>query len=369
MIVLSKNCIRLIHFAILGFGLATTAACSKRPAAVDQSSPTNRLNPQLVAQLAAHEAQERLLNETVWAPEILAQQYGQIFEALWDSVNAATNKLAVLADFPAGAITLGEWLPTQTLPHGIQGYRSQHVGRVLSELEWHQWVQGFEAEGWQLGEMELRHNRFKTDPDGNPSESTFYFAAQLNRPASEQRAIIEGDLLVHWGAPDPGTTTAGIREIDASRLTVKTRTGRPPFEELVLDHITPPEHSQSIDPLILYDLDHDGLSEIILAASNVAYHRSSGAGGYQAQSLCRYPADAIRTAVIGDFDGDGTADLLCATLKGLMLFPGTGGITFDQAGRCVFPAPPDWRYPMVLTAGDIDADGDLDLFLGQYQVP
>src|SRR5207247_2597742 len=156
--------------------------------------------------------------------------------------------------------------------------------------------------------------------------------------------------------------------IDASHLQARTRFGEPQFQLILREKITPPERSPYIDPLILYDLDGDGLSEIILAAKNLVYRRR-GQDHYEAEPLCRYPSDFITSAVIADFDGDGAADFLCANSSGLFLFKGSPQGTFDEPGRLVWPASPPLKNTMVLTCGDIDQDGDLDVFLGQYRVP
>src|SRR6266487_316799 len=65
---------------------------------------TNYPNRQVVARFLALEAREREAEQTVWAKEMLAQECGRIFESLWDSLNAATNKLRVLASFPVGEV-------------------------------------------------------------------------------------------------------------------------------------------------------------------------------------------------------------------------------------------------------------------------
>jgi hypothetical protein len=77
----------------------------------------------------------------------------------------------------------------------------------------------------------------------------------------------------------------------------------------------------------------------------------------------------IFTGVIADFDGDGTADFLCAKFEGMVLFKGSPRGTFDEPGRLVWSANPHLKYAQVLTCGDIDHDGDLDVWLGQYKVP
>src|SRR5713101_3171836 len=47
------------------------------------------------------EAREKQADNTIWAKEKLAQNCGRRFEALWDSLKASTNKLSLIAEFPA----------------------------------------------------------------------------------------------------------------------------------------------------------------------------------------------------------------------------------------------------------------------------
>ena len=72
-------------------------------------------------------------------------------------------------------------------------------------------------------------------------------------------------------------------------------------------------------------------------------------------------------AVIADFDADGHSDLLATRARGdLMLYTGDARGHFGGESRAtVFEEP--LLGPSVLTAGDIDADGDLDVWLGQYK--
>jgi hypothetical protein len=123
----------------------------------------------------------------------------------------------------------------------------------------------------------------------------------------------------------------------------------------------PPENSSFIDPLILYDLDDDGLSEIILPAKNLVYRRHSQ-DRYQSEPLCRYPPGLIFTALIADVDGDGAADLLCANSDGLVLLKGSPQGAFEAPGRLVWAANPRFVNPMVRPGRY--RRGDLDLFLG-----
>jgi hypothetical protein len=306
-------------------------------------------------------------DRTYWAKEILSEQCGRTFEALWDSVNASTNKLSVLAGFRFGYLLLPQFGPLQDLPHGIELRAGTGPGRVLSPGQWRETVEKFQREGWQLDNLEFRHNAFDTDTNGQPSQSRFYFAARLTNPAGPVRAMLEGDLAVDWATNQPGQEPAFVSRIDASHLQLETRAGEPPFERILNEKITPRDRL-FIDPLIVYDLDGDGRSEIILAGNNQVYRRT-GEGRYESRALCRYPVDFIGTALIADFDGDGHADLLCATPRGLFLFTGSPQGTFDEPPRLVWAPSPPLKNPMVMTCGDVDEDGHLDVFIGQYRAP
>jgi enediyne biosynthesis protein E4 len=337
--------------------------------AVDSAIVSNRTSQELAGRFARFDAEEQKVAETVWAKELLAQQCGRTFESLWDSLNAATNKLSLVASFSVGEIVLGKWNQPQTLPHGIEVREAVGSGPTLPAKEWRRFVEEFERAGWQLVQTEFRHNRFDADDAGQPRQSHFYFSAHLTNPAQRSaRAILEGDLIVDWGSKGSPREPASLKRIDGSRLTIKTRYGEPPFQPILFEQITPPQKSQAIDPLILYDLDGDGLSEIVLAAKNLVYRRDEE-DRYRAEPLCRYPPGLIDTGIIADFDGDGAADFLCAKSEGLVLFKGSPQGSFDQPGRLVWAASPRLKNAMSLTCGDIDHDGDLDVFLGQYRVP
>jgi ASPIC/UnbV protein/VCBS repeat protein len=321
---------------------------------------TNRLN--------SLQAREDEIDRTIWAKEILAQRCGRTFESLWDSINASTNKFSLAANFPFGQIVLPHWATTEHLPHGIELLVGDGAGEKLSPAEWRQKIQNLSNDGWQLENIEFRHNRFDVDTNDAPFQSRFYFSAHLTREGFQERAMLEGDLLVDWEKPGLGDVPPTVKRLDASHLQLKTRRGEPFFRKILDESFSPTPKSPVIDPLIVYDLDGDGFPEILLPAINQVYRRRE-ADHYDREPLCRHPLDSIMTALVADFDRDGRADLLCATPAGLFLFKGSAQGTFDEPARQVWSAHPALKDAMVLTCGDIDEDGDLDVFLGQYRVP
>jgi len=357
------------------------------------------------------EVREQQVAGTVWAKEVLAQECGKTFEALWERILVATNKLAVVAAFDPGEVILGRWAATDALddpgrtvggdrdrgtgiqpgqgradptparpeprptdaaairPQGIAIYTSSGPGEVLRSGAWRDWVSQIAGHGWELTQVELRHNRFDTDDAGRPRQSVFYFAAHAIRPSPPTRAIIEGDLVVDWKSGPTHRRLATVSRVDASRLVVRARRGSPPFECVLRERVAPPAERVSVDPLILHDLDGDRRSEILLPSVNAVFRRDI-VGRYRREVLCRFPPGKIFTAIMADFDGDGASDLLCARAEGLVLYQGrAGAVEFGEPERLAWLASEPLRNPMALTCGDVDCDGDLDLFLGQYRAP
>jgi enediyne biosynthesis protein E4 len=329
----------------------------------------------LSEELAAIEARERQIAETVWAKELLAQQCGLRIEQFWDALNHARDKWAVVEAFQFEQIRPGIRPDPEHLPHGLELRQPNPTmpdasSPVWTRAEWLTWIERVQEAGWQLGAVEFRHNEFEVDSQRRPSRSVFSFIAQLVNPDEARRASLEGDLVIVWD-PVPSSSDwelPTVRSIDASQVTLIERAGPAPFERILAQIVSPPRGSFFIDPLILYDLDGDGLPEIILASSNLVFRRRDD-GQYEPGPLLRHNPGPIFTAVIADFDGDGNADFLCATFDGLLLFRGSAAGTFDTPGEQVWTADPRLRYGQVLTCGDINGNGHLDVWLGQYRAP
>src|SRR6266511_1527707 len=174
----------IVLSALLLLGVALRVGLKQRlPAAADSADPTGLVSQKLVDQFLSLESRENELNKSVWAKEILAEQCGQVFESLWDSLNAATNKLDIVASFPVGEMTVGNFSSMQRLAHGIELRESSGAGPTWSAPEWRRFIQESQAVGWQAERVEFRHNQFATDDAGRPRQSYFYFSAHLTNPA------------------------------------------------------------------------------------------------------------------------------------------------------------------------------------------
>ncbi len=303
-----------------------------------------------------------------WRKEELAQQCGRFFETLWDSVNVATNRLTPIATVDFGRIILPRWQEPIPSIHEIQIRKPDGAGEILGPTAWSDLILHHGSNGWKLAQVEFRQIRFETNQGGSPDWSTFYLSAHLTNSFSLERAFIEGEFVASWDLPTPAVSRVALKQVDASKLTLSTRCGPVPFRIIHEQSIVPPRNAFSVDPLLVYDLDGDGFSEIILAGKNLKFRRTAE-GTYAAEPLCAHPPGLISCALLGEFDGDSFVDLLCLKHEGLVLFKGSPMGTFDTPELLVWPNPADMIYPMVMTSGDVDRDGDLDLFIAQYKKP
>lgn len=324
--------------------------------------------PEVAARFLAIEAREKAADLAYWAAELLAQECGQKIESFWDALNRSTNKWETAREFDPGEVLVSAYELGGPLPHRIIQHNPVNPARALGPADWRAWLESFRSAGWEPSTFEFRHNRFETNAAGGPLRSVFRFSAQLANSARPERAALEGDLVVEWGEKNPEDGLHAVRRMDARAVRAKTRAGKTPFR-LILDETVEPEHgSLSIDPLIVCDLDRDGFSEIVLGARNRVYRRT-GPDRYLAEPLCRQPPGPVSTALIADFDGDSAADFLAQTFDGLQLFRGNPQGRFEEPARPACAATIGLEYPMAMTCGDADGDGDLDVFIGQYRDP
>lgn len=373
-----------LAFVLLG-ALAATGCSRQSEKNIAPSNAVPRwMSAEDAARLAQLEAHEKAIEEAVWQPETAADRCGALVDAFWDSVNAATNKLAAAQNFPCDAVVLGDWSSSRQLRQGVVSREPSGSKVQLRAEDWRTKLREAERAGWQLETLEFRHTRCLLDPKGQPQQSLYSFRAHLTNGLHAARAQIAGELTLDWQdsvspsgdakmeidrtAVQPHAPAPWIKRVDASQLQIVTREGEPPFQLVLQESISPVRNSRSIDPLLVYDLDGDGLSEIILAAKNVVYQQTPQ-GTFATHALCEHPPGPVQAAVLADFDGDGIADYLCSVWEGLLLFQGAPNGTFPSPGRLVWHAGADVKYPIALTGGDIDRDGDLDLFLAQYKLP
>jgi hypothetical protein len=122
-------------------------------------------------------------------------------------------------------------------------------------------------------------------------------------------------------------------------------------------------------PIIVNDLDHDGDLDVYCVGWNLVL-KNEGKGEFSISQLLDKPVTHPTSALLADFDGDGKADLMVLGEKQKpRIYKGRGVGAFAETPSEVELDPEQLKLPYVLTAGDIDGDRDLDVWLAQYRKP
>ncbi|MCP4193460.1 MAG: CRTAC1 family protein [Planctomycetaceae bacterium] len=312
------------------------------------------------------------LDETVWNKEVVAQQYEMALVHLWDALLDQSrlpdgDELLVLQHLPFDTITLGHAGETQKLDHGISiSALNANASRILP-ADWKLLVGKARDEDYRLIQSEWHHATFDIDKDGK-ARSTISMALYATNAKKQERCVIRGNLVVNW-QPRPDKQSVPIASsIDATGLQRLSRTGPGGFSKIhTVDHARPDTRS-GVQPVIAHDLNGDGLSEILLVGSNELL-TNKGNGSFQRERLCIHREQIFEAGVVAEMTGDGVPDLLVPGARGdLLLYEGQKNRSFTTApiGKARQGGP--LIQPQAMTVGDVDLDGDLDLWIGQYKI-
>jgi hypothetical protein len=324
--------------------------------------------------LEAWRAQRTRLDETVWADEKLAQQYERSLVALWDALLAAgrrgdpSAKVEVLASLEFETLTIGTPRSVERLDHGIERFEFGLPHRTLTSREWATFLEGLASAGYRLVQSEWHHARFHPPTAGSPAHSLVAVVLHVVDERGDRRVSVEGDLAVEWSERRDERGNFMPAKIEATGLQMLSRSGPPPFER-ILSYQSPQRADAyaGIHPVLLYDLDQDGLTDVVMVRSaRVLWNR--GNGEFEDAALLAHPFVLTETGVVADMNGDGHPDLLSTRARGdLVLFLGDEQGHFRSEPKNTPPFDYPLRAPSVITVGDVDGDGDLDAWLAQYK--
>ncbi|MSU61707.1 MAG: CRTAC1 family protein [Pedosphaera sp.] len=334
----------------------------------DAASSGASTDPQATRRFLAIEAEQNRLDESIWAREMEAERHEDVFTKLWDSLRYSQDEFAVLESFDMGGLMVGKPNTSEILAYGIKSMRVGLAEERLNRDEWKVWLKELKRQGFRLEQSEWRHTQFDPANNGTPARSVIAATLHIANPRQNRRIIFKGDLRVEWQDGTDPRAAPVPRMIETANVELLERVGYPAFEEALVKQITPQTNKSFIDPLILFDLDGDGFSEIILACKNLVYWNRGG-GRFEPAPLCDHFPELVSTGIIADFTGEGVPDFLCADRGGLLLYAGDAQGRFRGAARRVWQAGVQLPNPFVITAGDIDQDGHLDVWLAQYKLP
>jgi len=336
--------------------------------------------PASQAEIASIREERTRLDETVWAKETAAQQYEQTIVKYWDQMlRPDDDKYAVFASVPFDWISFGKPVETVSLDWGI---KRTHFGGEVTRLDpaaWQAFLAKMSRDDYRIINVEFHQSRFDMDDTGT-ARSMFSVELHAANPNRTHRWVLKANLNIEWSSQTDNAGRYLPRTIQVTDLTVLEREApadtfktRLTFERII-DQPYP----------VLYDLNQDGHSEIVLPSNNTVVW-NVGRGTPKISKLVESADVSVRpgfaASIIADFTNDGHADLLTTAHytasqplqemggPAVLLFRGDPDGHFRAPGEPVHTTPLRLASPVCITAGDIDGDNDLDIWLAQYKAP
>ena len=285
----------------------------------------------LITQLRAR------FDRLVWQPELDAQRFHETMVAAWDSQRAAKDKFAALEEIQFGTLSI-------------------EPGRSFTPAEWKTWLKARRGEGWGIEGTHWRQEQFTFQ--NKKAESKYAFTVRAQN--GQRRIVLRGLLTIHWTETQDAQEHFLPGKMIVSELQRAERNGAPGFAGQPAP--------QGAGPVLVQDLNHDGFPEIIFPAAN-AVHWNRGGWKFEAGKLCAVFPERLTAAVLADFTGDGVADLLGVPVSSApWLWAGAGNGKFNKPTRAA-TGEAEWRGASAIAAGDVDSDGDLDVWIANHKPP
>ena len=318
--------------------------------------------------------ERKKLDETVWKNEVLAQEHEQVFTWLWDRMLGDEDHYKVLAEFPFETIVLPNLAEVGKLDWGIRSFKSDENLKTILFQDWKNELDTWQSAGYRLLDSEWHHLKFDPAGEGVEAKSTVSYTLYVDHPASEQRFQVKGNLIVAWSGEKDGSGRDIPSSLDARDVSVLSRQGKPGFEikqsaKFPIDKkgISAPT---TLHPLMTYDLDDDGDSELLIGGYNILF-RNDGEGKFRGEKLIQ-PGGPKHTnaGLVADLNGDGYVDLVLGLKAGpVVICWGDASGEFRSDRRSTIDSVGKVMVPSCIAAGDIDNDNDLDLYLTQLRPP
>ena len=305
------------------------------------------------------------LNKTVYKNEVLAQEHEKYFVKLWDDLLTTDDKYAVFEKCTFDKLVLAKESDTKSYDWGISMSLLAGAKKELKLADWHRLLKKLQADGYRVIETEWHHSNFVPSESGE-NNSVISAVLHVVNKRKKERYIVKGNLKIRWRKERDEDNVPQPSSIDASGLKIFKRKQEQVFTEVALPQ------DKTLEPkrfTAFFDLDGDGKQEVIFG--NRVFRWLQKEKKFEEFTLSPQLNNAeYKTGLFSDFTVDGNTDFLFVAMLqeggAIFLLKGDEFGNFSFRPQKIFSSE-EIKRPQVLTSGDIDGDGDLDFWLGQYR--
>ena len=299
------------------------------------------------------------------APERLGQRCDQVIVDGWDRSRKSGDPWAVFETLDLGV--LQPPIMGAAKPSGMDGVEVHELIRgtatLRSQGDREAWSRSFKQAGWMCVQSEWRTIGYSWT--GTHFSTEVSMNLHLLRTKDLVRAEARGRWLMDWGV-ETNLLTAKPLWLKATWKSGEwlEKSGTPRFVERWSASLNPSSRGGGeVDPLIIADWDGDGREDLVMAGAN-RWFRWDQSSGWSTNRIIPFDDISIQAAVVADFDKDGHLDLMAPGNNQLQLFRGngSGGVELPP----MLTPSSLLKTPSAMAVVDLDRDGDLDLWVSQY---
>jgi len=282
---------------VIALLFALTAAMSVGPRSAHAADDAKPPTPEELQAMRERYQQlldkRQKLDDTVWKDEQDAQHHELAFVQLWDTLRASKDQIGVLAAFPFDSIKVGDPAGEKPLFGDVTTAMLDGNARSLDRKGWAALAERVRAADIEIVQTEWHHAKFVPATDSATARSTFNITIHARKTDDSARWQIKGQIHVVWSGEEDEKRRPIAKTIDTTGLHVDTRLTAPPFK---FEDIGKIEVDSVHDDVMVYDLNGDGLSEIIYAPQNTIFWNRGG--HFIREDLCEEPTKIVVETVL-----------------------------------------------------------------------